>query len=333
MPMGMAGERAWRAAGMAAQVTTMPTIGTDDVWRLLLTLRRRADVRSAWPDGPAWTLRRDADAWVPVPNDTAEVVVDPLSGTLRWCRCEPDPPAGQITDLHLDHALSRGSQGCVLAILGQSLDGFIATRDGDSRYINGEQSLIHLHRLRALSDAVLVGIGTALADEPRLTTRHVAGPNPVRVVLDPRGRLPDRSGLLHDGAAPTLVIRGTSATLAERRLSDQAVEIRLPVSDGSIAPNAVIAALADRGLNRLLIEGGGVTVGRFVEAGVVDRVQLAVSPVILGSGRPALPVTPAARLDQALRPASRSFGLGSDVLFDLRFPRIAADAAPAEEIC
>jgi riboflavin-specific deaminase-like protein len=333
MPMGVAGDRTWRAAEMAARVSSAPTVGTEDVWRLLLMLRRRVDARGAWPDGPAWTLCRDAGAWVSVSDSAAEVVVDSLGRTLRWCRCEPDPPAAQIVDLHLDHALSRWAQGCVLAILGQSLDGFIATHDGDSRYINGEESLVHLHRLRALSDAVLVGIGTALADEPRLTTRHVVGPNPVRVVLDPRGRLPARSGLLHDGAAPTLVIRGTPGAITEHRLSDQAVEVCLPAKDGSIAPSAVIAALAGRGLNRLLIEGGGVTVGRFVEAGLVDRVQLAVSPVILGSGRPALPVTPAARLDQALRPASRSFGLGSDVLFDLRFPRVAADAALAREIC
>jgi riboflavin-specific deaminase-like protein len=311
------------------QTPHQAAIGTDEAWQLILALRQRLDMEGPPQAGAAWALRRSADGWAPVSRNAAEVVVEPRRGTLCWCGCAPDGQAGAILDLHLEHALSGRSPGCVVAILGQSLDGFIATHDGDSHYINGEESLVHLHRLRALSDAVLVGIGTALADQPRLTTRHVAGPNAVRVVLDPRGRLPDRSGLLHDGAAPTLVLRGTPGAAGEGRLTDQAVEVRLPAPGGSIAPRAVVAALAGRGLTRVLVEGGGVTVGRFLEARMVDRVQLAVSPLILGSGRPALPVTPAVDLEQALRPVSRSFGLGSDVLFDLRFARAAGDDAPA----
>ncbi|HEV7823266.1 MAG TPA: RibD family protein, partial [Burkholderiales bacterium] len=77
----------------------------------------------------------------------------------------------------------------VVGQIGQSLDGRIATASGHSRYINGPAGLCHLHRLRSLVDAVLVGVGTALADDPQLTVRHVAGPHPARVVLDPKGRL------------------------------------------------------------------------------------------------------------------------------------------------
>ncbi|MGD9508371.1 MAG: RibD family protein [Geminicoccaceae bacterium] len=329
----MAGNGTCGAARRVARRPGIMLVGSDEAWRLLLALRRRVDADGAARAGEVWSLRRDPKGWVSASGDTAELVIEPGRRLLRWRGCAPDPLADTIFDLHLEHALERRSPGRVIAMLGQSLDGFIATRDGASRYINGEESLVHLHRLRALSDAVLVGIGTALADEPRLTTRHVAGANAVRVVLDPRGRLPRRSGLLHDGAAPTLVLRGTTGAGGEERLTDQAVEVRLPAAGGSISPGAVIAALAARGLTRLLVEGGGVTVGRFLEAGMIDRIQLAVSPLILGSGRPALPVAPALRLDQALRPVSRAFGLGGDVLFDLRFARTAGDDAPIPEIC
>ena len=84
----------------------------------------------------------------------------------------------------------------VVGQIGQSLDGRIATSSGHSKYINGPAGLAHLHRLRALVDAVVIGVGTALADDPQLTVRRVAGPHPVRVVIDPRGRLrAERQGL------------------------------------------------------------------------------------------------------------------------------------------
>jgi diaminohydroxyphosphoribosylaminopyrimidine deaminase/5-amino-6-(5-phosphoribosylamino)uracil reductase len=95
------------------------------------------------------------------------------------------------------------------------------------------------------------------------------------------------------------------------------VALHLPATDGQIAPATVIAALAARGMTRLLIEGGGVTVGRFLEAGLLHRLQLAIAPLILGAGRPALPVTPVDHLDQARRPACRRYVMGEDVLFDL----------------
>src|SRR5262249_7951477 len=94
----------------------------------------------------------------------------------------------------------------VIAQTGQSLDGRIATSTGHSKYINGQEGLDHLHRLRALVDAVVVGVGTAVADDPQLTVRRVSGPNPARIVLDPQGRLPGAARLLTDDGARRLVI-------------------------------------------------------------------------------------------------------------------------------
>lgn len=303
------------------------TVAAAKAWQLLLDLRRLVDEGVDPPSGLALIEGR----WRPADPRSADLH---LRGEceVRDARCALASDARALLELHLPQALCPRGERHIVAILGQSLDGFIATRSGHSRYINGEASLIHLHRLRALSDAVVIGVGTALADSPRLTTRHVPGPHPVRVVIDPRGRLPAGSGLLDDGAGPTFVVRGGDGPSKPIRLSAQATVLHLPATAAGIEPRDLVAALAARGLTRILVEGGGCTVGRFLDAGMLDRLQLAVSPLILGAGRPALPVTPVERLDQALRPACRSYPMGSDVLFDLR-PRLNAGAATEPRPC
>lgn len=227
--------------------------------------------------------------------------------------------AQELVDLFLPLALTSRDQGRITAVLGQTLDGYIATYDGDSRYINEQAGLVYLHRVRALSDAILIGVSTAVLDRPRLTTRAVEGPNAVRVVIDPNGRLPTSSPLLHDRAAPTLVLRaGDDHAVRDKRISEQECLIHLPSSqDGSIAPARIVAALRARGLTRLLVEGGGDTVSRFFAAGQLDHLQLIVAPCLLGGGRPALRLPLAKRMNEAMRPACRPHVLGSDVLFDL----------------
>ncbi|MFO1074542.1 MAG: RibD family protein [Geminicoccaceae bacterium] len=301
-----------------------PEIDADAVWRLLLALRVLADAGRPLP--PLLGLGRRAGSWDELPPAEAELLLDTAGASLAAARPPLTAEAARLLELHLPHALCPSGRRHAVAILGQSLDGFIATCDGQSRYINGEATLFHLHRLRALSDAVLIGVGTALADAPRLTTRHVPGPDPVRVVVDPKGRLPADSGLLHDGRAPTLVLRAADGGEAERPLSAQATALHLPGEGPQLEPAAILTALAARGLSRVLVEGGGRTVGCFLEAGLLDRLQLAVSPLILGAGRPALPVAPASCLERALRPDCRRHLMGEDVLFDLRPATSRTDA-------
>src|SRR6185295_9183790 len=149
--------------------------------------------------------------------------------------------------------LRRGTVDHLVVVgqIGQSIDGRIATVTGHSKYINGPAGLAHLHRLRALVDAVLVGIGTAVADNPQLTVRRVAGPSPARIVLDPRGRLPaDARVLTADGARRIVV-----TAMGVRPSLPKEVEIaEISARDGEIAPAAILAALAERGFRRILIE-------------------------------------------------------------------------------
>jgi len=211
--------------------------------------------------------------------------------------------------------LQAGSRDELVVVgqLGQSLDGRIATNSGHSQYINGAAGLDHLHRLRALVDAVVIGVGTALADNPQLTVRRVAGPNPARVILDPRGRLrPDARVLSADGTRRLVVTTPQAACDL-----DQGLEVlRLPAEDGHIAPAAVLAALAARGLRRILIEGGARTVSGFMSARCLDRLHVMVAPIILGTGRAGISLAPIDRVDHALRPPTRAYPIGEDVLFD-----------------
>jgi diaminohydroxyphosphoribosylaminopyrimidine deaminase / 5-amino-6-(5-phosphoribosylamino)uracil reductase len=201
----------------------------------------------------------------------------------------------------------------VVGQFGQSIDARIATPTGHSHYINGAAGLAHLHRLRALVDAVVVGIGTAVADDPQLTVRHVAGPSPARVVIDPSGRLPATARLLaDDGIRRIVVTRAETQT----RLPIGVEHLALPSPRGQLAPDAILAALAERGFHRILIEGGADTVSRFLAAGCLDRLHVVIAPIILGAGRTSVSLAPIARVEEAMRVPMQIHKLGEEVLLD-----------------
>ena len=208
----------------------------------------------------------------------------------------------------------RADRAYVVGQLGQSLDGRTATPTGRSHYVNGREAIRHLHRLRALVDAVVVGIGTVLFDDPRLTVRHVVGPNPARVVIDPNGRLPANARILAADGVPRYVVQG-----ADRPRPPGLTAINVAERDGRLDPHDIVAALADRGFRRLLVEGGGRTVSAFLAAGALDRLHVCVAPLVIGSGPTGITLPPIDRLEYALRPAITIHRLGEDVLFDCVF--------------
>ncbi len=201
----------------------------------------------------------------------------------------------------------------VIGQIGQSLDGRIATVGGHREIINGPDGIAHLHRLRALVDAVVIGIGTAIADDPQLTVRQVAGPNPARIVIDPRGRLPPSARMLAAGGARRLIVTAEGAIPS---LAPEVEHLALPAAAGRIDPADILAALAGQGFRRLLIEGGAETLSRFLAARCLDRLHIVVAPIIIGSGRASCTLATIAHADDAIRPHVRSCQLGMDVLFD-----------------
>ena len=201
----------------------------------------------------------------------------------------------------------------VVGQIGQSIDGRIATVTGHSKYINGPAGLAHLHRLRALVDAVLIGIGTAVADDPLLTVRRCAGPSPARIILDPRGRLPPAAKVLNEDGIRRLVI---TAEGVRPKLPAGVEIVEIATRNGEIAPAAILAALRERRLARVLIEGGAHTVSRFIAAGCLDRLHVMVAPIMLGAGQTGVTLKPIDRADQALRAPMRAHLIGEEVLLD-----------------
>lgn len=201
----------------------------------------------------------------------------------------------------------------VIGQIGQTMDGRIATFSGQSKYVNGSAGLTHLHQLRALVDAVVVGVGTVIADNPQLTVRKVNGKSPARVVIDPRARLTPHHLIWQDDGVQKIwiVAEGTTVTPPP-----QVSLVRLPLNDGTIEPALILKDLFTRGLKRVLIEGGAETLSRFIVAKCLDRLHLIVAPIVMGSGRLSFNLPQIEHMDEALRLEVQTHLLGSDVLFD-----------------
>ena len=245
-----------------------------------------------------------------------------------------DDPRRSALDLYLPMCSATAARPIAVGHLGQSLDAFIATHSGDSQFVTGSANIVHLHRMRALSDAVVVGSGTVAADNPQLTTRHVPGPNPLRVVFDPARRLDAHYGLFNDSERETLYFCAKVLVNAgEARLGTATIvpiEAEDPRSDAGLAE--VFSALRSRGCARIFVEGGGVTVSAFLQAGLLDRLHVAIAPLIIGEGRPAIRLAPRQKLRDCIRPQYRVFRMGGDMLFDCDLHAEAEETADDQRL-
>jgi riboflavin-specific deaminase-like protein len=227
-------------------------------------------------------------------------------------------PVAEIADDALEpKARARLAGAYVYGQLGQTLDGRIACPNGVSRYINGSAALDHLHALRAEVDAVLVGVGTVIADDPALTVRRCSGRTPRAVVVDPRRRTPPHAQIFSVGTSPPLFIRSEH----DAGGPDEIGVAALPNAGGGhrLDPVAIVAALATLGYKRILIEGGASTLSHFINHRAIDRLHILMAPIILGSGVTGISLDPVESPDAALRPEIHltRFADG-DVLYDCR---------------
>lgn len=290
----------------------------DHAWRLLLAAAApgQPTSRHAAPGALPDALRADR-AW--------------LERSARGVGPSPAAPEAVRALLELYAPLTDAAPGrpLTLAHLGQSLDGQIATASGDSYYVTGPDNLRHLHRLRALAAAVVVGAGTVERDDPQLTVRHVEGTNPVRVVLDPRARLPADRKIFKDGAASTIVVHAEGV----RAQAPPGVEVlRIPAEGSRLRLEALLDALHERGLWFVFVEGGGDTVSRFLEAGLLDRLHVAIAPLVTGAGRAGLSLPGRDRIAECLRPGYRVFAMGADVLFDCDLRAAGGGSVPLTRV-
>ncbi|MDD9968801.1 MAG: bifunctional diaminohydroxyphosphoribosylaminopyrimidine deaminase/5-amino-6-(5-phosphoribosylamino)uracil reductase RibD [Myxococcales bacterium] len=202
-----------------------------------------------------------------------------------------------------------------------TLDGHMATRSGDSKWITGEAARKQAHRLRAEADAIVVGVGTVLADDPALTVRHVRGQDPMRVVLDSRLRTPVGSQVVVSArVTPTVLLHARDAPPRRAKaLASSGVEL-VPVAvarNGHIRVRAALERLAKLGVLRVLAEGGPTVHGALLDAGLVDQVEIFIAPRLLGDaeGRSMLQGRPRRRiLDATNLSAVRTRRFGPDIL-------------------
>jgi riboflavin biosynthesis pyrimidine reductase len=192
---------------------------------------------------------------------------------------------------------AASGEAVAVAQLGQSLDGRIATITGHSHYVNGPSAIRLLHVLRANVDAVIVGAGTARADDPQLTVRRRSAGAGLRMLANDGSRRIVFGPVLPD--------------------DPPGIETLSAAGDAPLEPATVLAALAERGLARVLVEGGAATVSAFLAAGALERLCVLVAPLLIGSGPVGLNLPQIATLEEARRPAVTTAALPEgDVVFD-----------------
>lgn len=302
---------------MEGSLRDLGSVDEERAWALLVALAARA--RSGNPVTTPARFRVTPDAAITETTGPHAAISLAPDEDVPFEAEAFDGAAKEMLSLYLPLCAGKRCTSLVVGHLGQSLDGQIATSSGASAYVTGPENIRHLHRLRALFDAVIVGANTVEKDDPKLTTRLVPGTNPTRVVLDPKLRLPENCSIFQDGAAPTLVLCGQEH--AGRPSLGGAEVVCVPGGDGGLSVDGVLEVLAARGLRRIFVEGGGITVSRFLAHGAFDRLHVTVGSVFLGTGRPGVVLPGIDRLEGALRPRTRRFLMGDDVLFDCAFAR------------
>lgn len=207
----------------------------------------------------------------------------------------------------------------VILKLATTLDGRIATRTGDSRWVTGPVARRRVHELRNRVDAVLVGSGTVLADDPELTCRLAGGRDPLRVVLDGRLRSPQRARVF-DGSVPTRLYTATADSAQARRLQKRGIDVRAGAGDRAGTLRRVLRDLGRSGIKSVLIEGGAKLAARALRDGLVDRLIWFLAPKLVGGdGRPALDSLGIARIGDAFALRGLEVGrVGGDLVIEGR---------------
>jgi GTP cyclohydrolase II len=262
-----------------------------------------------------------------VPLSTSAHVRNLAYLRTKELRMQHDAPAGEVLTAEVPQVLDVSAllgrvspterRPYVVLKYAQTLDGRIATRTGDSKWISCDAERQASHALRAACDAVLVGVGTVLADDPQLTVRLVPGASPLRVVLDSTLRLLPGAHVLGD-AAPTLIVTTERSDRSRREaLQAQGVAVQLVAADPpwGVDLNATLDLLRSIGVRALLVEGGGAVITSFLRGRLVNRLIVGVAPTILGSGTEAVGDLDTARVADGLRLGARAVHtVGDDVL-------------------
>jgi diaminohydroxyphosphoribosylaminopyrimidine deaminase/5-amino-6-(5-phosphoribosylamino)uracil reductase len=205
----------------------------------------------------------------------------------------------------------------------QTLDGRIATAIGDSKWISSEPSLKWAHRLRSLHDAVLVGVGTVLEDDPQLTVRLVKGRNPLRVVVDSRLKIPLNSRILKELESAPTIIAATSQADIEKTLALNVMGVEVVTvgedSEGMVDLKDLLQKLGKKNISSVLVEGGAMTITSFIRQGIADKLIVIIAPKLMGEGVEAVGDLGILKVSRALKLSfDKVYRKGEDVVIEAR---------------
>ncbi len=205
----------------------------------------------------------------------------------------------------------------------QTLDGRIATSTGNSQWISSPASQRLAHKLRALNDAVMVGVGTILTDNPQLTVRLVKGRNPTRIILDSKLRIPlEAKVLMHQESTPTII--ATTSSADDKKLSalrQMSIEVMVTQEDehGEVDLSQLLRTLGQRNISSVLVEGGAETITSLLRLNLVDRLVVIVAPKIMGKGIEAVGELNIADVSQTLKLSfGRIYRSGEDLVIEAK---------------
>ncbi len=222
----------------------------------------------------------DAGLAAPVPGECRYRMHD-LIAPERIAGGDLPPVVAAMIELYLPYCLAplharRLGRAFTVSHFAQSLDGRIATRDGDARWIGCDENRLHAHRMRALCDGILIGAHTLRTDRPALTVRHAEGVDPIRIVV---GDADDFDCLEQAGPSPIMLFGEDNS-----HRSDKVQQVTLSRIGGRISTSAILETLYNQGILSVYIEGGAATTSAFLAEGNLDVVQLHISPMIIGPG-------------------------------------------------
>lgn len=303
-------------------------ISVGALWPAILEARRWLRQNSEGPTRHAgWRLYKgEADDWS---FEASECAVQwTLTDSLVTCDLATPMPGSWWAELGLcaryidvlwQQRAAEHRRPRTVASFAQSLDGYIATREGDSKWIGNDANRVHSHRLRALHDGILVGCRTLVLDQPQLTVRKVDGDHPLRIVVTRQRQLPEQfiSGI----SRPTLVIKPADSSDDVTEI-DGLVEIcaiSKTLEDDYVCPLSILSALAERGIRSLMIEGGGVTVSLFRRFNALDEADIHIAPLLLGAGVRPLLVSPVDSIASTALHTSTVLALGDQAMMSIKF--------------
>lgn len=246
---------------------------------------------------------------------------------------EPGTLAPDVTGL-LGDVTSPDERPYVIVKSAQTVDGRIATSNGDSKWITGDGERRITHALRAACDAVMVGIGTVLHDDPQLTVRHVAGASPMRVILDSKLRIPLDASVLDDDASTVLFTARDADPATVSRLRQRGIQVEMVrENDGGLAVDQVFRRLHAMGVRSVLVEGGSGVITSVLASGLADRLIVSIAPTIIGDGTQAVADLGVGKVSDGIRLANRSLVTVEDdviMAWDIDHTSSAAEEAEAE---